>query len=97
MNELVSFLDTKILKLFILISASFLFLSAYHLISKCKNQPLIYELIGENVTNILVCFLAILVLLFLPIYWEYKGAIVIRRKIIKKIKDKSYTFFGKTS
>jgi len=41
MNESVSFIDTKILKLFILLSAFFLFLSTNHLVSQCEDQPII--------------------------------------------------------
>lgn len=78
-----------------MISAIFLFVGTYDLIFKPKNQPLVYRLIGENCTIILVYIIAGLVLIVLPVCWEIWFAGEVKKKIITKLKNQSYTFLGK--
>lgn len=94
MNRYVKFWDTLIIKLFILLSVSFLFLGIYLIPEKCNRVWYALDKFDDFMVTVLP-FIGFALLILLPICWYKWGEYSIKKKIINKLKDESYEYKGK--
>lgn len=95
MNKYVKFCDTHILKIFLLLSASFLYLGIYLRIPEKSNWALCALKKFDDCIAVLLPLLGFGFLILLPIYWWKWGAYSVKKKIVNKLKNESYDFVGK--
>lgn len=94
MNRYVKFWDTLILKIFILLSASFLFLGIYLIPEKSNWAWCALDKFDDFIVALLP-FIGFGFLILLPIYWYIWGEYSVKKKIVNKLKDEPNKFTGK--